>query len=275
MKTFFFIFLFSSFACEDEKNPTEELTANLSLIETSEENPIRSGQSFHLLIVQDTEELANEFLENSKEDALSLTQKGVKISQHHLSEKILPQILRVNLGVNKQTLTESAIADSFTLENHLEFSDKKTADDFLQLLEEKSSPLIHGVVLEHNKKFFLITKERKKLFEINPLQDIQFVVEKKGLSLEFIEELKEMSKKRDTLILVNKKNISPLQKIPERKFFMLENFAESNQNLILIKSTEKKRNTKNLFCNKRRLSKHTQSFSIRKRKISHLLRRYD
>ena len=70
MKIFLFFLLFSNFSCENKKNKTEELPTNLSLMQTLEESPIRSGQSFHLLIVQDTDELASEFLENLKQNSL-------------------------------------------------------------------------------------------------------------------------------------------------------------------------------------------------------------
>ena len=164
MKIFLFFLLFSNFSCENKKNKTEELPTNLSLMQTLEESPIRSGQSFHLLIVQDTDELASEFLENLKQNSLSLTQKGVILSQLNLTEKILPKILKVDLGVNTKIFKESRVADSLTSKNHKEFPDKKTADDFLQVLEENSFPPVYGAVLEHNKKIFLITKERKRLF---------------------------------------------------------------------------------------------------------------
>jgi hypothetical protein len=260
MKTFFFLLLFIIFSCENKKNQTEELPTNLSLLQTLEENPIRSGQAFHLLIVQDTEELASEFLENLKENSLALTLKGVTISQLDLTKKILPEILRVDLGVNKQTLKESTIVDKLTSEDHIEFSNKKIADDFLQVLEENSFPPVYGAVLEHNKKIFLITKERKRLFEINPLQDIQVIIEKKGLSPEFLEELKETSRIRDTILLVNKKNIPVLQGILERKIFILENFENTNQSLILIKSKEKKETPRIFFATKEDfLNTHTLS----------------
>ncbi len=260
MKTFFFILLFSIFACENKKTQTEELATNLSLIQTLQENPIRMGQSFHLIVVQDTDELASEFLENLKQNSLSLAQKGVTLSQLHLTEKILPEILRVDLGVNKQTLKESTIVDKLTSENHKEFPNKKTADDFLQVLEENSFPPVYGAVLEHDKKIFLITKERKRLFEINPLQDIQVIIEKKGLSPEFLEELKETSRIRDTILLVNKKNIPALQGILERKIFILENFENTNQSLILIKSKEKKETPRIFFATKEDfLNTHTLS----------------
>ena len=250
MKIFLFFLLFSNFSCENKKNKTEELPTNLSLMQTLEESPIRSGQSFHLLIVQDTDELASEFLENLKQNSLSLTQKGVILSQLNLTEKILPKILKVDLGVNTKIFKESRVADSLTSKNHKEFPDKKTADDFLKLAEEQSSPPIYGVVLEHDKKIFLVTKERKKHFEINPLQDIQVITEKKGLSPEFLEELKETSRIRDTLILVNKENISAIQSIPKRKIFILEKFEDSNQTLILLKSTEKKETPRIFFATK-------------------------
>lgn len=241
MKIFFFLLLLVTFSCQKSRVGSPSASSLSSPVE--EELPTVDYESFYYLILQDKESLAEEALESLKDESFSLSLKA--LSQKRLSETILNSLDSLPslspTGKNSFTasshkkLYQSSLANLIQ-ETRTEFSDKKTAETFLKLLEEESSPPLVGTIVSHKGKFHLITRESPKTFEISPLQEVEFLIEKNPMDSSTLEKIQKKSQFRDTLVFTKTKNTEALKNLPDSHVYLLESFEPSHESLFLVRS---------------------------------------